>query len=184
MEVSASVFYAWVKRLGETDRIRKKAALEGKVGIKPGYYQVRHLLAQLGLKARYPKRFKVTTNSNHNEVISRLFEHLKAGSTLRLSLIFFQASRGLGNCRPHADSIVCESATNGLLAKKAGTWLAPSLGSGQPICPLWIPWTPVYHENGQSMNLKGNCWDNSPTERFFRSLKYEQLNYEKFRTKE
>ena len=24
----------------------------------------------------------------------------------------------------------------------------------------------------------------SPTERFFRSLKYEQLNYEKFRTKE
>ena len=33
------------------------------------------------------------------------------------------------------------------------------------------------------MSRKGNCWDNSPTERFFRSLKYEQLNYEKFRTK-
>jgi transposase InsO family protein len=35
----------------------------------------------------------------------------------------------------------------------------------------------------QGMSRKGNCWDNSPTERFFRSLKYEQLNYEKFRTK-
>jgi transposase InsO family protein len=23
--------------------------------------------------------------------------------------------------------------------------------------------------------LKGNCWDNAPTERFFRSLKHEQL---------
>jgi putative transposase len=34
----------------------------------------------------------------------------------------------------------------------------------------------------QSMSRKGNCWD-SPTERFFRSLKDEQLNYEKFRTK-
>jgi transposase InsO family protein len=33
------------------------------------------------------------------------------------------------------------------------------------------------------MSRKGNCWDNSPTERFFRSLKSEQLNYEKFRTK-
>lgn len=32
----------------------------------------------------------------------------------------------------------------------------------------------------QSMSRKGNCWDNSPTERFFRSLKYEQLNYERF----
>ncbi|WP_299371750.1 IS3 family transposase [uncultured Kiloniella sp.] len=36
----------------------------------------------------------------------------------------------------------------------------------------------------QSMSRKGNCWDNSPTERFFLSLKYEQLNYEKFKTKE
>jgi putative transposase len=35
----------------------------------------------------------------------------------------------------------------------------------------------------QSMSRKGNCWDNAPTERFFRSLKHEQLNYEKFRTK-
>jgi putative transposase len=36
---------------------------------------------------------------------------------------------------------------------------------------------------GQGMSRKDNCWDNSPTERFFRSLKHEQLNYEKFRTK-
>ncbi|WP_228125224.1 IS3 family transposase [Candidatus Methylospira mobilis] len=36
----------------------------------------------------------------------------------------------------------------------------------------------------QSMSRKGNCWDNSPTERFFRSLKHEQLNYEKFKTQE
>jgi transposase InsO family protein len=36
----------------------------------------------------------------------------------------------------------------------------------------------------QSMSRKGNCWDNSPTERFFRSLKHEQLNDEKFKTQE
>ena len=35
-----------------------------------------------------------------------------------------------------------------------------------------------------SMSRKGNCWDNSPTERVFRSLKYEQLNYERFKTRE
>jgi transposase InsO family protein len=35
----------------------------------------------------------------------------------------------------------------------------------------------------EGMSRKGNCWDNSPTERFFRSLKHEQLNYERFRTK-
>jgi putative transposase len=36
----------------------------------------------------------------------------------------------------------------------------------------------------QSMSRKGGCSDNAPTERSFRSLKHEQLNYEKFRTKE
>ena len=36
----------------------------------------------------------------------------------------------------------------------------------------------------QSKSRKGNCWNISPTERFFRSLKHEQLNYEKFKTKE
>jgi transposase InsO family protein len=34
------------------------------------------------------------------------------------------------------------------------------------------------------ISRKGNCWDNAPTERFFRSLKHEELNYENFRTKE
>jgi putative transposase len=36
----------------------------------------------------------------------------------------------------------------------------------------------------QSMSRKGGCWDNAPKQRFFRSLKHEQLNYERFRTKE
>lgn len=35
----------------------------------------------------------------------------------------------------------------------------------------------------QSMSRKGHWWDNSSTERFFRSLKYEQINYERFKTK-
>jgi putative transposase len=45
-------------------------------------------------------------------------------------------------------------------------------------------------EMQQSMGRKGNCWEglplgyDAPTERFFRRLKHEQLNYEKFRTKE
>ncbi|MBK8817295.1 MAG: hypothetical protein IPN42_18120 [Methylococcaceae bacterium] len=37
--------------------------------MKSGHYQVRYLMVRLGLKARYPKRFKVTTDSNHNEAI-------------------------------------------------------------------------------------------------------------------
>jgi putative transposase len=38
--------------------------------MKPGHYQVRHLMARPGLKARYPKRFKVTAGSNHGGAVS------------------------------------------------------------------------------------------------------------------
>ena len=41
-----------------------------KAGFKAGRYKVRTLMRKLGLKPRYPKRFKVTTDSNHNETIS------------------------------------------------------------------------------------------------------------------
>ena len=35
-----------------------------------------------------------------------------------------------------------------------------------------------------SMSRKGNCWDNAPTKRFFRSLKTERLYGLKFATRE
>lgn len=89
--MSTSVFYMWLK--APTDINKQMEKLEAKAcqlfneykqiygyrrlsdalnkaGMKSGYYQVRHLMARLGLKARYPKRFKVTTDSNHNELIS------------------------------------------------------------------------------------------------------------------
>jgi len=96
----------------QTYGYRRLSDALSKAGMKSGHYQVRHLMARLGLKARYPKRFKVTTNSSHNEAISfqlialtgnlmllpqikfgqrisRMFGRWKAGSTLRLSLICF-----------------------------------------------------------------------------------------------
>jgi putative transposase len=41
-----------------------------KAGIEAGRYKVRHLMARLGLEVRYPKRYRVTTDSDHNEAIS------------------------------------------------------------------------------------------------------------------
>ena len=35
-----------------------------------------------------------------------------------------------------------------------------------------------------SMSRKGNCWDNAPMERFFRSLKSEYLNRFRFSTRD
>jgi len=41
-----------------------------KMGIKAGRYKVTRLMPELGLKVRYPKKFKITTDSDHNDSIS------------------------------------------------------------------------------------------------------------------
>jgi transposase InsO family protein len=41
-----------------------------KDGIAAGRYKVGRIMAQLKLAVRYPKRFKVTTDSHHSEAIS------------------------------------------------------------------------------------------------------------------
>ena len=40
------------------------------LGLNAGRYKVRRLMAQLGLEVCYPKKFKVTTGSDHHESIS------------------------------------------------------------------------------------------------------------------
>jgi len=96
MQVSTHAYYARTKQPETTEKIKENEKLETKirqifdefkqtydsrrlvgelhkVGFKAGRYKVRTLMRKLGLKPRYPKRFKVTTDSNHNETISPNF---------------------------------------------------------------------------------------------------------------
>ena len=93
MSVSTSAFYAWNQQPELIDKIRKREAFDIKVrdifeenrkiygsrriskelkksGINAGRYKVRQAMARLGLEVRYPKKFKVTTDSDHNHSIS------------------------------------------------------------------------------------------------------------------
>ena len=93
MQVSTSAFYAWAKTPEDTDKKILQKQLEAKAielfeenknvygsrrlseafikeDIQVGRYKARQLMKKLGLKPRYPKRFKVTTDSDHNEAIS------------------------------------------------------------------------------------------------------------------
>ncbi len=93
MQVSTSAYYAGSKQPETTEKTNENKKLETKIrqilddfkqtygsrrlvgelhkaGFKVGRYKVPALMKKLGLKPRYPKRFKVTTDSNHNEAIS------------------------------------------------------------------------------------------------------------------
>ncbi|WP_262966964.1 IS3 family transposase [Methylobacter psychrophilus] len=93
MQVSTSAFYAWAKMPKDTDKKIRQKQLEAKAielfgenknvygsrrlseafikeDIQVGRYKARQLMKKLGLKPRYPKRFQVTTDSDHNETIA------------------------------------------------------------------------------------------------------------------
>jgi transposase InsO family protein len=91
--VSTSAFYAWQHCPKRTENQKKKQAFDAKVkavfednkkvygsrrlsnylkaqGISAGRYKVKQAMARLQLEVHYPKKFKVTTDSDHSESIS------------------------------------------------------------------------------------------------------------------
>lgn len=229
MQVSTSAYYAWVRRPEDTDNSVKRKQLEQqaekifaesknsygsrrlsdalkKADFSVGRYKARRIMAALNLKARYPKRFKVTTDSNHNETISpnlldRKFNVDKPNQVWATDITYVWTLEGW----------VYVAVVVGLFSRQIVGWaiddnMRTSLCVNALQMAFWRkkPNPGLLHHSdrgsqyasgeyrqhlkimkmGQSMSRKGNCWDNSPTERVFRSLKYEQLNYERFRTKE
>ena len=190
----------------QTCGYRRLSDALSKAGMKSGHYQVRHLMARLGLKARYPKRFKVTTDSNHNEAIStnsldREFDVVAPNQVwttdityvwtlegwLYVAVVIDLFSRQVVGwaIADHMRTTLCVSALQMAFWRRKpepGLLHHPDRGSQYASHEYRGHLSIMKME--QSMSRKGNCWDNSPTERFFRSLKHEQLNFEKFRTRE
>ncbi|TPQ24633.1 hypothetical protein C2U68_18735 [Methylomonas koyamae] len=93
MQVSTSAYYQWLKIPQDSDKYqqdqkvaekakqifidnkqcfgsRRLADRLQKQGFAVGRFKMRRIMRDLKLLVRYPKRFKVTTDSNHNEAIS------------------------------------------------------------------------------------------------------------------
>jgi putative transposase len=229
MQVSTSAFYAWAKTPEDTDKKILQKQLEAKAielfeenknvygsrrlseafikeDIQVGRYKARQLMKKLGLKARYPKRFKVTTDSDHNEAISpnllnRQFDVAAPNKVWTTDITYVWTLEGWLYV-----AIVIDLFSRQVVGWSIADHMRTSLCVNALQMAFWRrkPESGLMHHSDrgsqyasheyrshlgimrmqQSMSRKGDCWDNAPTERFFRSLKHEQLNYEKFRTKE
>ena len=229
MRVSTSAFYAWNQQPEMTDKARKREVFDIKVrdifeenrkiygsrrlsttlkqsGINAGRYKVRQAMARLGLEVRYPKKFKVTTDSDHNDSISpnildrdfEVTEPNKVWTTdityvwtlegwLYVAVVIDLFSRQVVGWAvdDHMRTSLCVRALQMAFGRKRP---APGVLHHSDRGSQYASYEYRQHldimQMQQSMSRKGNCWDNAPTERFFRSLKHEELNYEHFRTKE
>lgn len=168
--------------------------------ISIGRFKVRRLMQALGLEARYPKKYRMTTDSNHKlsvaaNTLGRQFNPIKPNKVWAADISYVWTLEGFVYVATvmdlHSRQIVgwaIEDRMHTSLCLKAlqmAYWrrkpeplLLHHSDRGSQYASL------AYREQlkvmgmEQSMSRKGNCWDNSPKERFFRSLKSEYLNYE------
>jgi putative transposase len=229
MQVGKSAYYAWAKRPETAAKANETQAFEQRVrqifedsrhaygsrrvvdglekaGIRAGRYKVRSAMARLGLQARYPKRFQVTTDGRHGEPVSpnlldRQFDvaapdlvwttdityvwTLEGWMYVAIVVDLFSRQVVGWAADGHMRASLCVQALQmAFWRRKPAPGLLHHSDRGSQYASAEYRQHLTTMKMRQSMSRKGNCWDNSPTERVFRSLKHEQLNYERFTTKE
>lgn len=227
MQVSTSAYYSWAKQPEITEKSIENKRLESKTrelfggfkqiygarrladelrkaGFNVGRYKVAALMKRLGLQVRYPKKFKVTTDSHHDDAISPniLNRNFDIGAPNKVwttdityvwtlegwvyvAMVMDLFSRQIVGWAidDHMRTSLCTRALQmAFWRRKPAPGLLHHSDRGSQYASKDYRKHLTIMKMTQSMSRKGDCWDNSPTERFFRSLKHEQLNYEKFRT--
>ena len=179
-------------------------ALKGE-GYKIGRYKVRSLMNALNLEARYPKRFRVTTDSKHclevaPNTLNRQFNPSKPNEVWTTDISYVWTLEGWMYVAvvidlysrqvvgwaidEHMKTSLCLKALQmAYWRRKPAKGLLHHSDRGSQYASYCYKDQLKVMGMKQSMSRKGNCWDNSPTERFFRSLKSEHLNYERFSSK-
>jgi transposase InsO family protein len=183
-------------------RIVKKLESEGH---QIGRYKVRRVMRELGLKAKSPRRYRVTTDSRHSfpvaaNVLDRKFDVNEPNQVwttdisyvwtlegwLYVAVVLDLFSRQIVGWA--MDKRIKRKLTLDALAmaywrrKPPKGLLHHSDRGSQYACHEYQQRLKEY-DMVPSMSRKGDCWDNAPTERFFRSLKSECLVSCRFTTR-
>lgn len=229
MRVSRSGFYDYLNRdTSENNKGSGKAALMNRIkeifpeyrdscgsrrmvkhlrdeGYEIGRYKVRRIMRQLGLIAKTPKRFKLTTDSKHSfpvaaNVLDRKFDVESPNRVwttdisyvwtfegwLYLAVVMDLHSRqivGWAMNERMKKQLVMDALAMAYWKRKPPKGLLHHSDRGSQYACHDYQKQLVNYGMIPSMSRKGNCWDNAPTERFFRSLKSERLTGLRFFTR-
>jgi transposase InsO family protein len=174
-----------------------------KQGYQIGRFQVRSLMKKLGLKVQKRNRFQITTDSKHwhpvaTNLLDRKFD-VKGPDQVRTTDItyirtltgwmYLAAVMDLHSRRivgwAMEDNMKVELTLDALamayFQRKPSTGLLHHSDRGSQYANPRYQDRLKQYQMIPSMSRKGNCWDNAPMERFFRSLKSERISHCRFK---
>lgn len=163
------------------------------------------LMKEAGIQVRYRKKYKVTTNSNHNRpvfdnVLNRQFAVSMPDQAYVSDITYIRTQEGWLYLAVVIDlfsrkvvgwsmssrmkaALVCDALIMALWQRKPRAGLIVHSDQGAQYA------SSVYSRLLQdwkcigSMSRKGNCWDNAVAESFFGSLKQEQVHWCNYQTR-
>ncbi len=225
---SRSGYYAWRKGGTSARQIRRSELLKQiqtiykesrgnygspritrelrKSGIVVNKKTVEELMRENGIQAKRKKKFKATTNSNHdlpiaNNLLKRKFKVDKPNQVWVGDITYIPTDEGwlyLATCidlfsrkvvgwsmsSRMTKDIVVDAFRMALFRQKRKAPLIMHSDRGSQYASDAFREELKHHGSKQSMSRKGDCWDNAVAESFFGSLKTELVHHEKYKTRE
>lgn len=184
-------------------RITKKLQKQGEIC---SYNRVARRMSKMNLKAVAKKKFKVTTDSEHDKpiyenILSQNFKTTAinqkwAGDISYIKTVegwmylavvidlFSRAVIGWSMSSRMKKDLVCNALTMALFRRKFPTKVIMHTDRGSQYCSDKYRNLIKSHGLIGSMSRKGNCWDNAISESFFHTLKVELTHREKYKTRD
>ena len=199
----------WVKKISESSDYsygsrRIKRALNA-LGYPIGISKTKSLMSEAGVRVRYRKKYKVTTNSQHKKpifdnVLNRQFAVAQPNKAYVSDITYIWTQEGWLYLAVVIDlfsrKVVGWSMSSRMKAELACDALKMAIWQRQPAKGLIIHsdrgvqyasniYRQLISANGYigSMSKKGDCWDNSVAESFFGRLKQERVMWRNYQTR-
>lgn len=228
MEVSRSGYYAFLKRPESKRTKRQKYILEkiriihkesheiygspnitvelNNSGISVSRGMVSRLMRQNGIKSRVKRKYKATTDSNHNlpvaeNILNREFTAASRDQKWLSDItyiwtdegwlylagildVFDGAIVGWSMDRRMTKSLVLNALSEACIRRNPNPGLLLHSDRGSQYCSKEYQKEIANKQFICSMSRKGNCWDNAPMESFWGKLKTEWLYWKRFKTRD
>lgn len=177
----------------------------GAQGMRVGPERVRKSLKRQGLHPVYKRPYRVTTDSDHRQpvapnVLNRGFDDWKPNQAwvgdvtyiatdegwLYLACVMDLASRrivGWSMSDRIKAGLVCEALKSAYWRRKPAAGLIMHSDRGSQYASADHRALLKDYRMIQSMSRKANCWDNSPMESFFKTLKVERIYQVRYPTR-
>ena len=175
-------------------------------GVKAGVSRIKRLRQKLGLRCKQVRKFKATTNSNHDlpvadNLLNQQFDTTRPNETWVTDITYVLTEEGWLYLAGVKDLYTCElvgyamgvrmtkdlvgrALVQAIEAKRPTPGLIHHSDRGSQYCAQ--DYQDLLQQFGMkaSMSRKGNCYDNAPMESFWGTLKNELVHHRRYETRE